>query len=82
MAATNDAGKKYLIGGLSQDFFYSLAHALRFCVDCMKNMLAVKKFKHVLPGDAANDPIEKRICINRCLAGGNVTLDVASFCTN
>ena len=75
-------GRKALIGGLSEETFFSLSHTMRLFPDCIVELLETHKFKHVLPGRINNDPIEMRFSLNRHLSGNDLALDVASFCHN
>ena len=75
-------GRKALIGGLSEETFFSLSHTMRSFPDCIIELLEIQKFKYVLPGRINNDPIELRFSLNRYLAGNDLALDVASFCHN
>ena len=43
-------GRKALIGGLSEETFFSLSHTMRSFPDCIVELLETQKFKYVLPG--------------------------------
>ena len=75
-------GRKCLIGGLSEETFFTLSHTLKCFSDLIIDLIIKKGFEFVLSGKIDNDPIELRFGINRYLAGNYLALDVLTFVHN
>ena len=72
-------GRKGLIGGLSEETFFSSSHTLKSFADYIAELLTEKKFKHVLPRHMSNVPIEMQFSMNRFLSRNHLTLGICGF---
>jgi len=79
--STSKAGRKRLIGGPSEETFFTLSHTLRAFSELIPYLLEKKNFKYILTGQVNNDLIEMRFSLNRYLSGNHLALDVSIFFT-
>lgn len=61
-------GRKRLIGGPSEETFFTLSYSLRCFADMIKHMLVELKVEFVLAGRMSNDLIEHQFSLIRCLS--------------
>ena len=75
----NKVGRKKLSGGLVEETFFTLTHALSTFSDEITYLLTGKGFNYVLTRKDNNDTIDHRFSLNRHLGGHHLLLDVSAF---